>query len=223
MTLSEILQIAQKDLSKIKLCAFDFDSTLMDGETIDILANAYGVGDKVKEITHKAMNGELDFFESLTQRVALLKGMPCSQVSQISANLPLMQGAKELIEHLKSKKILVVVFSGGFHEGIDEAQKVLEFDLGFANFLHSKNGALTGLVGGEMMFSNSKGVMLARLKRFLNLAQSEVACVGDGANDLAMFKESGLKIAFCAKPVLKAHADLCVEQKNLKLLIKDFQ
>ena len=100
---------------------------------------------------------------------------------------------------------------------------MLEFDLGFANFLHARNGALTGLVGGEMMFSNSKGVMLARLKRFLNLAQSEVACVGDGANDLAMFKESGLKIAFCAKPVLKAHADLCVEQKDLKLLIKDFQ
>lgn len=223
MTLSEILQIAQKDLSKIKLCTFDFDSTLMDGETIDILANAYGVGDKVKEITHKAMNGELDFFESLTQRVALLKGMPCSQVNEISANLPLMQGAKELIEHLKSKKILVVVFSGGFHEGIDEAQKVLEFDLGFANFLHARNGTLTGLVGGEMMFSNSKGIMLARLKRFLNLTQSEVACVGDGANDLAMFKESGLKIAFCAKPVLKAHADLCVEQKDLKLLIKDFQ
>ena len=125
MTLSEILQIAQKDLSKIKLCAFDFDSTLMDGETIDILANAYGVGDKVKEITHKAMNGELDFFESLTQRVALLKGMPCSLVDEICANLPLMQGAKELIEHLKSKKILVVVFSGGFHEGIDEAQRCL--------------------------------------------------------------------------------------------------
>ena len=205
----------------IKLCVFDFDSTLMDGETIDILANAYGVGDKVKSITHRAMSGELDFFESLSQRVALLKGMPCELVESVCENLPLMNGAVELLAHLKSKNIKTIVFSGGFHEGIDKAQNKLKFDLGFANFLHAKNGALTGLVGGEMMFSSSKGVMLARLKRFLNLTQSEVACVGDGANDIAMFKESGLKFAFCAKPVLKAHADICVEQKDLKLLIKD--
>lgn len=207
----------------IKLCVFDFDSTLMDGETIDILASAYGVGDEVKNITHRAMNGELDFFESLNQRVALLKGMPCELVESVCENLPLMNGANELLSHLHTQNIKSVVFSGGFHEGIDKAQKKLNFDLGFANFLHQKNGVLTGKVGGEMMFSNSKGIMLARLKHFLNLSQNEVACVGDGANDIAMFKESELKIAFCAKPVLKAHADICVEQKDLKLLIKDIR
>lgn len=207
----------------IKLCVFDFDSTLMDGETIDILANAFNVGVEVKNITHKAMNGELDFFESLNQRVALLKGMSVEKVEQICENLPLMQGAVELIAHLKAQSIKTVVFSGGFHEGIDKAQKRLCFDLGFANFLHQKNGFLTGKVGGEMMFSDSKGVMLSRLKQFLNLTQDEVACVGDGANDIAMFKEAGLKIAFCAKPVLKNYADICVDEKDLKLLIKDFQ
>ncbi|MCR2039224.1 HAD-IB family phosphatase, partial [Campylobacter helveticus] len=98
----------------IKLCVFDFDSTLMDGETIDILANAYGVGDEVKAITQRAMNGELDFFESLHQRVALLKGMSCVDVLKVSQNLPLMNGSFELIEFLNSKNIICVVFSGGF-------------------------------------------------------------------------------------------------------------
>ena len=215
--------ISFQRLVMIKLCVFDFDSTLMDGETIDILANAFNVGDEVKNITQKAMNGELDFFESLNQRAALLKGMSVEKVEQICENLPLMQGAVELLTHLKSKNIQIVVFSGGFHEGIDKAQKKLGFDIGFANFLHQKDGFLTGKVGGEMMFNNSKGIMLARLKHFLNLAQNEVACVGDGANDIAMFKEAGLKIAFCAKPVLKSYADICVDDKDLKLLIKDFQ
>ncbi|TKX28355.1 phosphoserine phosphatase SerB [Campylobacter sp. MIT 12-5580] len=204
----------------LKLCVFDFDSTLMDGETIDELAKAYKVGDQVALITHKAMNGELDFFESLQARVALLKGMPYELVLKTCANLPLIKGSLELITELKSKNIKIAVFSGGFHEALSEAQKTLKFDIAFANFLHHKNELLSGLVGGEMMFSNSKGLMLARLKKFLNLRQDEVLCVGDGANDISMFKESGLKIAFCAKEALKAHADICVENKDLKEIIK---
>lgn len=203
----------------IKLCVFDFDSTLMDGETIDILAAAFGVGDEVKGITERAMRGELDFFESLTSRVKLLKGMSVEKVGEICENLPLMQGAVDLIAHLKARNIRVIVFSGGFHEGIDRTQKRLNFDLGFANFLHAKNGILSGAVGGEMMFGDSKGVMLKRLKSFLNLHTHEVACVGDGANDLSMFKESGLKIAFCAKAILRQNADICVDEKDLRVLI----
>lgn len=202
----------------IKLCVFDFDSTLIDAETIDELAKGYGVGEEVSLITKRAMNGELDFFESLTRRVALLKDMPRMKALQICANLPLMNGATELIPYLKNKDIKVVVFSGGFHEGIDEAQKKLKFDLGFANYLHHKNEALSGLVGGEMMFSDSKGLMLKRLKEFLGLSSAEVACVGDGANDIAMFKEGGLKIAFCAKEALKKHADICINEKDLTLI-----
>jgi len=204
----------------IRLCVFDFDSTLMDGETIDILASAYGVGDEVKKITYRAMNGELDFFESLSQRVALLKGMPYEKVLELSHSLPLMNGALELISFLKSKGILVVVFSGGFHEGIDPAQEKLNFDIGFANCLHHKNKILTGLVAGEMMFSNSKGLMLKRLKNFLKLKSEEIMSVGDGANDVAMFEESGLKIAFCAKEVLRARADFCVDCKDLREVIR---
>lgn len=204
----------------IRLCAFDFDSTLMDGETIDILANAYGVGDAVRSITSEAMNGKLDFFESLSARVALLKGMPLTLVRECCKNLPLMNGAIELCEYLKAKNIKIIVFSGGFHEGIDLTQNKLHFDFGFANFLHSKDGILTGKVGGEIMFNNSKGVILKRFKKFLNLKDEEVMCVGDGANDISMFEESGLKIAFCAKQILKSHADICINEKDLKEIIK---
>ncbi|EOH7340792.1 phosphoserine phosphatase SerB [Campylobacter coli] len=204
----------------IKLCVFDFDSTLMDGETIDILAKAYGKEKEVVDITHRAMAGELDFFESLQERVSFLKGMPYDLVLKIGQDLPLMNGAYKLIEFLNSKNIFVVIFSGGFHEGIDPAMKKLKVNLGFANYLHHKNNTLSGLVGGEMMFSNSKGLMLQRLKNFLNLQTHEVMCVGDGANDIAMFNESGLKIAFCAKEILRSKADICIDNKDLKEIIK---
>ena len=202
----------------IKLCVFDFDSTLMDGETIDILAADFGVGDRVKELTAKAMRGELDFFESLLARASLLKAMPHSRVLELFENLPLMKGANDLIAHLNSQNILTLVFSGGFIEALNFAQQKLHFKAGFANFLHHKDGLLTGLVGGEIMLKDSKGTLLAKMKAVLNLAQSEVACVGDGANDLAMFKESGLKIAFCAKEVLKKEADICIDEKDLSKL-----
>ena len=204
----------------IKLCVFDFDATLMDGETIDILATAHGRGRETSEVTHHAMNGELDFFESLQKRVSFLEGMPYQKVLELANTLPLMHGSYDLIQYLKSKNIQIVIFSGGFHEGIDPAMKKLGVKLGFANYLHHKNGILTGLVGGEMMFSNSKGLMLQRLKGFLNLQTHEVMCVGDGANDIAMFNESGLKIAFCAKEILRSKADICIDKKDLKEIIK---
>ncbi len=204
----------------IKLCVFDFDSTLMDGETIDILASAYGKGEQIANITHQAMAGELDFFESLQKRVNLLKGMPYELVLKLGQELPLMTGAYELVDFLNSKDIKIVIFSGGFHEGINPAMKKLNIKLGFANYLHQKNEILTGLVGGEMMFSNSKGLMLKYLKSFLNLQTNEIMCVGDGANDIAMFNESGLKIAFCAKKILREKADICIDKKDLKEIIK---
>ena len=145
----------------------------MDGETIDFLAAAKGVEDEVGKITAKAMAGELDFFESLTRRVSLLKGLELAKVDEICSNLPLMPGAADLIAHLKSKDIKVVVFSGGFHSGTDRAQEKLKFDASFANILHHKDGVLTGLVGGEMMFGFSKGAMLANLQKMLSLSRQK--------------------------------------------------
>ena len=147
----------------IKLCVFDFDSTLMDGETIGFFAAKMGTQRQVSEITKRAMAGELDFFESLSERVALIKGMKLSDAKAIAESLPFVCGASEIIAYLKNKGIKVIVFSGGFHLATDAAQKKLGFDASFANYLHEKDGILTGLFGGEMMFGYSKGVLLAQL------------------------------------------------------------
>lgn len=199
----------------IKLCVFDFDSTLMDGETITFFAKLVGADEEVKQITNLAMKGELDFFESLKKRVMLLKGVKSLDIENIAKNLPFINGAKEIISYLKQKDIRVVVFSGGFHIATDAAKEILGFDASFANYLHEKNGVLTGEVGGEMMFGYSKGKVLKELMNLMNLKKEEVMCVGDGANDISMFKEAGKSVAFCAKEALKEHATYVVDVKDL--------
>ncbi len=203
----------------IKLAVFDFDSTLMDGETIDILAGELGLKAEVSKITEEAMNGKLSFFESLSKRVSLLKGLPVERVDQICHNLPYMNGALETIKYLKSNNIKVVCFSGGFRNATSYAKEQLGFDADFSNILHSKDGVLTGLVGGDMMFDWSKGDMLSRLQNLLGISKHETIVIGDGANDLSMFKHADHKVAFCAKEVLKREANIIIDQKDLKNLI----
>ena len=205
----------------IKLCVFDFDSTLMDGETLDIFANSYGVGEEVSKITKLAMAGELDFFEALQKRVSLLKGMDEDEIIRLSHNLTYMNGAKELIAKLKENSVKVVVFSGGFRVATSFAKNILNFDVDFANILHAKDKKLTGLVGGDMMFGYSKGDMLNRLQGLLNISKDETMSVGDGANDISMFEHSRVKVAFCAKEILKKSANVIVDEKDLtKILSK---
>ncbi len=187
----------------MKLAVFDFDSTLMDGETIDILAFEFGLGDEVKKITEEAMSGRLDFFESLIQRVALLKGMEHKKVVEICANLPLMKGSYEIVKELKKMDYKVVCFSGGFRVGTSPAREKLGLDADFSNILHEKDGILTGLVGGDMMFGYSKGDMIRRLQNLLKISKENTLVCGDGANDLSMFAEANTRVAFCAKDVLK--------------------
>lgn len=203
-----------------KLAVFDFDSTLMDGETLEFFAREIGIQDKVKSITDMAMRGELDFFESLTERVSFLKGFPISKVDEICKHLPLMNGAKEVVTGLKEKGYKVVCFSGGFKNATDLFVEKLGLDCAFSNILHSKDGILTGLVGGEMMFNNSKGLMLNRLQKLLDTTPENTIAVGDGANDLSMFKYSQTKIAFCAKPILKEHANIIIDEKDLRFILK---
>ena len=205
----------------LKLAVFDFDSTLMDGETIDFFAEELGIGEEVARITEEAMSGRLDFFESLQQRVGLLKGLDFSVVEKISQNLPYMPGAKETIAALKSKGVKVICFSGGFRTATGHAKDILGYDADFSNVLHAKDGKLTGLVGGDMMFSHSKGDMLQRIQNILGVSQEETLVCGDGANDLSMFAHAGTRVAFCAREILQKEANIIINEKDLTLILKE--
>lgn len=203
-----------------KLAVFDFDSTLMDGETIEIIASEIGLQEQVAQITKRAMEGELDFFDSLTYRVSLLKGISEKRVNEICHSLPYMPGAKETITALKNKGYTVVCFSGGFKNATEYAKDILGYDADFSNILHTKDGILTGQVGGEMMFSDSKGQMLQKLQSILKVTPENTITVGDGANDLSMFKYAKTRVAFCAKQCLKEASTICLEGKDLRSLLE---
>jgi phosphoserine phosphatase len=204
----------------LKLAVFDFDSTLMDGETIDFFAEELGFGEEVSRITEEAMSGRLDFFESLQQRVKLLKGLDYSVVERISQNLPYMPGAIETIAELKKRGITVICFSGGFRSATSYAKDILGYDADFSNVLHQKDGKLTGLVGGDMMFNFSKGDMLRRLQNILGVSEEETLVCGDGANDLSMFAHAGTRVAFCAREILQKEANIIIKDKNLTQILE---
>ena len=203
----------------LKLAVFDFDSTLMDGETIDFFAEELGIGEEVARITEEAMSGRLDFFESLQQRVGLLKGLDFEIVEKISQSLPYMTGAVETIAELKKRGLKVVCFSGGFRTATSYAKDILGYDADFSNVLHEKSGKLTGLVGGDMMFNFSKGDMLVRLQDVLGVSKEETLVCGDGANDLSMFAHAGTRVAFCARDILQKEANIIINEKDLSLIL----
>lgn len=203
----------------MKLAVFDFDSTLMDGETLDIIAKETEYYKEIKEITEKGMKGEIDFFESLISRVALLEGMKLKKVNEICESLPIMNGAEETIKELKNKNYKCICFSGGFKNATLIFVEKLKLDGEFSNIFHTKNNILTGKVGGEMMFSDSKGNMLLALQKLLNISYNDTLVVGDGANDLSMFKHAKNRVAFCSKEILKKEANIIINEKDLRLLI----
>jgi len=205
----------------MKLCVFDFDSTLMDGETIDFLADELGFKDKVARITEQSMQGKIDFFESLTLRVGYLKGLKEEQVDDICHNLPYMPGAKETIKELKKLGFTVIVFSGGFRNATSYAKDILRYDCDFSNVLHAKDKILSGQVGGDMMFGFSKGDMLQRLQALLSISPNATMVVGDGANDLSMFRYARTKVAFCAKDILKKEANIIINKKDLTKILEE--
>lgn len=202
-----------------KLIFFDFDSTLMDCETIDELAKVAGVGDQVKEITKEAMGGRLNFEQSLKKRVSLLKGLPFEKAMGVAMSLKPMPGAKETVQEMKKRGYTVVVVSGGFTIATERIKYEFGLDAAYSNTLGVKDGLLTGEVSGPMTRDISKGEMLQYYQEHEGFTKENTVVVGDGANDLSMFPYGGLKVAFCAKPVLKEKADVTIDVKDLTKLL----
>ena len=211
MNLSEIgLDVSfQKDdiyRRSRRLICFDMDSTLIETEVIDELAERAGVGDAVREITARAMRGEIDFRESFTERVALLKGLDVSVMEEIARNLPITEGLERMMTILKRVGYKTAILSGGFTYFGNYLRQKYGFDYVYANELEIEEGKLTGRYVGEVVDGRRKAELLRLLCQFeeINIAQS--VAVGDGANDLPMLNLAGLGIAFHAKPKVKATA-----------------
>ena len=190
-----------------RLICFDMDSTLIQTECIDELAERAGVGDKVKEITERAMRGEIDFKESFTERVALLKGLDVSVMKEIAENLPVTEGVDRLMTILKRCGYKIAILSGGFTYFGEYLQRRYGIDYVYANELEvGEDGKLTGRYVGEIVDGHRKAELLKLIAQVEKVNLEQTIAVGDGANDLPMLSEAGLGIAFHAKPRVVANA-----------------
>ena len=189
-----------------RLICFDMDSTLIQTECIDRLAECAGVGDQVKAITERAMRGEIDFNESFKERVALLKGLDVSVMQEIAESLPITEGVGRMMEVLKRAGFKTAILSGGFTFFGDYLKRKFGFDYVYANELEVCDGKLTGNYVGEIVDGKRKAELLKLIAQVENVNIAQTIAVGDGANDLPMLSAAGLGVAFHAKPKVKATA-----------------
>jgi phosphoserine phosphatase len=202
-----------------RLVVFDMDSTLIQAEVIDELAKLHGVGDEVAKITAAAMRGELDFKQSFTKRVGLLRGLPEKQARGVLQTVPLVEGAERLISTLKKLGYKTAILSGGFEFFGQHLQSRLGIDYVFANPLQIIDGAVTGQVGSEIVDGAKKAELLQEIARRENISLDQVIAVGDGANDLPMLGLAGMGIAFHAKPVVRENASHAVSYLGLDSIL----
>ena len=199
-----------------RLICFDMDSTLIRTEVIDELADRAGVGPQVRAITESAMRGEIDFCESFTQRVALLKGLDVSVMKEIADNLPITEGVEKLMSVLKRSGYKTAILSGGFTYFGQSLKNRFGFDYVYANELEiGPDGKLTGRYVGDIVDGKRKRELLKLLAQVENIDIAQTIAVGDGANDLPMLSEAGLGIAFHAKPKVKAEASQSISTIGL--------
>ncbi len=203
-----------------KLLISDMDSTMITVECIDELADFVGKKAEVSLITERAMNGELNFESALTERVALLEGMPEAVLQECyDERVKMMAGAKELINVFKKKGGYTVLVSGGFTFFTSRVCRELGFDADFANELEIVGGRLTGKVKLPILGKEAKLKTLQETCKKMNISQSEVLAIGDGANDLPMLMAAGLGVAYHAKPVVRAQANAQLNHCNLSVLV----
>lgn len=203
-----------------KMLLADMDSTMIEQECIDELADAAGVGERVKDITARAMNGKLDFDGALRERVGLLTGLDASVITEVLAQrITLMPGGTALVGTMKANGGHAALVSGGFTAFTSKVAAQLGFDENRANTLIVEDGVLTGGVGTPILGKQAKVDALEEITARLGLGEADVIAVGDGANDLGMLHRAGLGVALHAKPVVAAECDVRVNFGDLTALL----
>lgn len=202
-----------------RLIVFDADMTFLQCEIIDELGKMAGVGERMREITHRAMSGDVDFPTALRERVKLLKGLSQDKLEELAEHLPLTPGAEELVSILQHLNYKIAIVSGGFQYFIDKIKEKYRLDYGFANRLKIVDGKVTGDVEGDIIDARAKEEILVSLAKREGLSTEQVIAVGDGANDIHMLARAGLGIAFNAKPIVQKHARASINRSNLDLVL----
>lgn len=201
------------------LVVLDADSTLLQDEVIELLAEEAGSRTEVAEITERAMRGELDFEASLRERVRTLAGLPASVFQHVGERIRVTEGVPELVEGVHAAGGVVGVVSGGFHELLDPIGERLGLDHWRANRLVVQDGALTGEVDGPVVDAAAKAQALLFWAAAAGVHLRQTVAIGDGANDLRMMAEAGLAVAFNAKPKVRAEADVVIDRPDLSQIL----
>ncbi len=221
------LKILSPRKKKVLIC--DMDSTIIKEESLDEIAEEAGIGDEIKNITKKAMKGELDFKDALLKRIKLLNNYPLENIFTLNPKIRINDGAKELVRKMKSKSCITVLISGGFSPSVSYIAKKIGFDYYHCNnFLYKKNNGkivLNGCVQNPILDKNSKlDITKCYLKNF-NLTLNDVVSIGDGANDVNLIKHSGIGVSYKGKRVLNKVANVVFNHTNLKgiLYLQDYK
>jgi phosphoserine phosphatase len=202
-----------------RLVVLDVDSTLIENEVIELLAQKAGVFNEVQKITDRAMRGEIDFRQSLGERVAMLAGLPETIFENVRDEISVTKGAAKLISHVQQSGGLVGVVSGGFIEVLDPLAQRLGVNFWKANSLEIHEGVLTGKVLEPIIDAQAKADALVEWANGNEISEENTVAIGDGANDLLMMEKAGLSIAFCAKPIVQESADVAINVRDLSLAL----
>lgn len=213
-----------KTLASYKMLVCDMDSTLIQNECIDEIADLINLKNEIAEITEQTMMGHLSFDESIKKRVSLLKGINVSAFEKIiNEKIKLQPYVVEWIDYVKKFNLKTIIVSGGFTYFVEFVKNTLRMDQAYANELQMVDGVLTGKLYGDIINAEKKANIIKALSHQFGFKSDEVISIGDGANDLLMFKESGLSISMHGKPILNDFVDWTVRQNYFLTLIKLFE